>query len=114
MKTAVVLAFLLSVTGTTAAQMSFAQTSFAQSQLPITIPIKTPQGEIIGTATTNPNDNVIVFRDAKGELTGSARVTKDAITYYDVHGKITHSATMRDNELVVQDADGKVIGKAQK
>lgn len=77
-------------------------------ELPKTNVIKTPDGTVIGTATGS--GNVVVYRNAKGELTGSSRVTADnEITYYDPHGTIVKIATISDGKLIMRNAAGEIV-----
>jgi hypothetical protein len=65
----------------------------AQREMPKTVEIKAPDGQIVGTATRS--GNTIVYRDAKGEIAGSSTIAADGKqTHYDPHGKIVASPSI--------------------
>jgi YD repeat-containing protein len=75
-----------------------------------TVTIKSPEGQIVGTATTS--GNTIYYRDANGELTGTAKIAADGTrTIYDPNNKLIGTTTVTDNGNVAttRDADGKII-----
>ena len=82
-------------------------TAIAQSPMPQTTVIKKPDGRIIGTATLWRD--TIVYRDAKGELTGSSRVAADGTeTFYDPSGKVTGTSTTSGNVTTLRNSEGKI------
>jgi hypothetical protein len=59
----------------------------AQREMPTTVEIKAPDGQLVGTATRWRNS--IVYRDANGEIAGSSIIAIDGTqTHYDPHGKV--------------------------
>jgi YD repeat-containing protein len=79
-----------------------------KSVVPHTAIIKSPEGQIVGTATTS--DNMVYFRDAKGELTGTAKIAPDGTrTIYDPNGKLIGTTTTTGNTATTRDAGGQII-----
>jgi YD repeat-containing protein len=95
---------------TTALVLTMTATATAQSfALPSTVQIEGPDGQKIGTATTS--GNMTVYRDAKGQLTGSSTIATDGTrTHYDPHGKITGTSTVSGNVMTNRDAAGEITG----
>lgn len=98
MKAAVVIAITLSLILPAAAQ-----------DIPKTVELKNASGEVVGTATFS-GDGATTYRDAKGELAGSSRISNGRITFYDPSGNVVRVITREKNTLVIHDRDGRVIG----
>jgi YD repeat-containing protein len=91
----------------------FAPTAMAQSLTPSppttrTMTIKSPEGQIVGTATTS--GNTIYYRDGKGELTGTAKIATDGSrTLYDPSGKVMGITSVSGNVATTRNPDGNII-----
>jgi Tfp pilus assembly protein FimT len=67
--------------------------AIAQRSMPVTVEIKEPGGRVVGTATRS--GNMIVYRDARGEIAGSSTIAADGKqTHYDPHGKVVASPSI--------------------